>query len=392
MDEEYRDGVEPVPTGCRRPPRLEANGFGSSMSSNSPRRDQRRRLLVAWNRSATPSPSGAASGGKQAAGYSPEAHPERLPGPALLLPTGLGGLALAAGFVLVPVAGLTAIGAWETIAGRPLLTPDISSGRFAATIAAATACVDPQAVSSLQAWLAQMWLAVAAGTALVVRLMRRHRRDDYQGRYRAWSWLAGLLLLTACAGVVPVGSLVGAVVTDATGIAFGPAGIGWWFALATVAFTPVVLWAVLPLHERRGTAVWMGLALAAWAASAAWSWQAATAASSLLAFGIRAAWTGGAALMAMALFTAARSVIREVRGLVSRDSAAQAKPTRSPQSQAAEPARTAVAPPQEPPDADDDSATDAIDYTDGSEAEQRFLSKAERKRLKKLARMREAAA
>jgi hypothetical protein len=363
------------------------------MSSNSPRRDQRRRLLVAWNRSATPSPSGPASGGKQAAGYSPEAHPERLPGPALLLPTGVGGLALAAGFVLVPVAGLTAIGAWETIAGRPLVPSDMSGGPFAATIAAGAACVDPKAVSSLQMWLAQMWLAVAAGTALVVRLMRRHRRDDYQGRYRAWGWLAGLLLLTACAGVVPVGSLVGAVVTDSTGIAFGPAGIGWWITLATAAFTPVVLWAVLPLHERRGTAVWTGLALAAWAASAAWSWQAATAASPLPAFGSRAAWTGGAALMAMALFTAARSVIREVRGLVGRrDSAAPAKPARGAHSPAAEPTRPAVASPHDPLDADDDSATDAVDYTDGSEPEQRFLSKAERKRLKKLARMREAAA
>jgi hypothetical protein len=364
------------------------------MSSNSPRRDQRRRLLVAWNRSATPAPSGSAATGKQAAGYSPEAFPERLPGPALLLPTGLGRLTLAAAAILVPVIGLTALGAWETISGRPLLTAELSGGRFAATIAAATACVDPLAVSSLQAWLAQMWLAVAAGTALVVRLMRRHRRDDYQGRYRAWGWLAGLLLLTACAGVVPAGSLVGAVVTDSTGMAFGPGGIGWWFALATAAYMPVVLWAVLPLHERRGTAVWTGLALTAWAASAAWSWQAATAPSPLLAFGVRAAWTTGAALMAIALLTAARSVIREVRGLVgTRETAAPAKPTRGVQAQVTEPTRPVVTSPAESRDADDDEdAGDTVDYTDGSEPEQRFLSKSERKRLKKLARMRETAA
>jgi hypothetical protein len=37
-------------------------------------------------------------------------------------------------------------------------------------------------------------LAIAATVALVVRAMRRHRRDDYRGRYRAWGWLAGLLV------------------------------------------------------------------------------------------------------------------------------------------------------------------------------------------------------
>jgi len=362
------------------------------MSSTSPRRDQRRRLLVAWNRSAETAAPSPAGGGTQAPGYSPEALPERQPGPATLLPTGLGGLALAGACVLVPVAALTSIGAWETIAGRPLLPADISGGRFAATVAAAAACVDPLAISSLQAWLAQIWLIVAAGIALVVRLMRRHRRDDYQGRYRAWGWLAGLLLLSACAGVVPVGALVGAVMTDVTGITFGPAGVGWWFAMATAAVVPVVLWAVLPLHERRGTAIWMGLALFAWTASATWSWQAAAAASPFLVFGVRTAWTCGAAFMAVALVTAARSVIREVRGLAgTRETAAPTKPARTAQPQAAEPTRPVVATAAEPPE-EEDGGADAVDYTDGSEPEQRFLSKAERKRLKKLARMRETAA
>jgi len=369
------------------------NGFGASMSSNSPRRDQRRRLLVAWNRSAEPSAAGPVAGGKQAAGYSPEALPERQPGPATLLPTGLGGLTLTATVVLLPVAIATTIGAWETITRRPLMAADIAGGRFAATIKAAAACIDPVAVSSLQAWLAQVWLTVAAGTALIVRLMRRHRRDDYQGRYRAWGWLAVLLLLTACAGVVPLGTLVGAVVTESTGIAFGPAGLGWWFALAAAAYVPVALWVVLPLHERRGTACWMGLGMAAWGASAVWSWQAATAASPLLALGYRAAWTIGAALMAVALFTAARSVIREVRGIAGRrEPTAPAKSTRSSQPQSPDAARTVLKPDPEPQDSEHDSAADSVDYTDGSEPEQRHLSKAEKKRLKKLARMREAAA
>jgi hypothetical protein len=255
----------------------------------------------------------------------------------------------------------------------------------------AAACFDPRSMQSLAGWLAQVALGVAAAVALIVRLMRRHRRDDYNGRYRAWGWLAGLFVITSCAGAVPLGPLVAGLLTDASGVALGPGGIGWWICLATVAYGLVSLWAVLPLHERGATASWLALTLTAWATSAACvclgggrdSWAIAG----------HAAWTLGATLAAITMLAAARSVIREVRGQCT---------SVSKRTERRKTERAAVQTTAETPLAEDESdveepqadATmeDESGFVDGSEQEQRHLSKAERKRLKKLARMNRAAA
>jgi hypothetical protein len=168
-------------------------------------------------------------------------------------------------------------------------------------------------------------------------------------------------------------------------------------------FGAVSLWAVLPLHERVGTAIWMGLSLAAWSASAALGWIGGGREVAVVSAG--ACWTLGSALAAVAMLTAARSVIREVRGQSGTVAERTAKPKES-QSQgrrAAEPTadedegrrggndRTMVAGSVAGLTADDDETL----FTDGSDAdgdrEMRHLSKSERKRLKKLARMQRAA-
>lgn len=349
------------------------------MASTGQRRDQRRRLLVSWTRSAAE--PAAATASRAVTAYAAEAHPDRQRGPAVLLPTGLGGLTLAACVILAPVLGAAAVGAWETVAGRPLIVP---AGRFARSLEALAACCDPRGLESLQAWLAQAWLLVAAAVALVVRLMRRHRLDDYRGRYRAWGWMATLLVGTALAGSVPVGRLVGAAIVDATGIPLGPNGIGWWISIAATTWCAVALWTVLPLRERAGTACWLVLALAAWGAAAAAEWMAGAGDAWLV--GGRAAWALGAALATVALLVAARSVIREVRG----QGAARPAAARKPAAPAPEPdddVEVRFDPVTESAAADADEDDDSPAFVDGSEPEHRHLSKAERKRLKKLARM-----
>lgn len=353
-------------------------------------------MLVSWKRSAPADAAAAGGTARVPAEYAAEAAPERQRGPAVLLPTTIGGLTVAIVAILLPMAGSIAMGAWEAVLGWKPITP---SGRFARTLHALEACVDPVSIASLQAWLGEMFLCAAAGIACIVRLMRRHRRDDYHGRFRAWGWLAGLFLITACAGVVPLGPLVAAVATDATGIAFGPGGAGWWFALATTAYCLVALWAVLPLHERLGTAFWLVAALASWAGSAAAVWAGAS--WPLHAVVASSLWSLGGAFAVIAMLAAARSVIREVRGLPARkpaagDRRADAKPPRAeppaaPQRRREEQADQIDDEPS-PEFAAADESGDETAFTDGSEPEHRHLSKAERKRLKKLARMREAAA
>lgn len=355
-----------------------------SLSSNQ-RRDQRRRLVVSWNRTAGQAATSAPP--RSLAAYDPEALPERQRGPAVLLPTGLGGLALAIALAFVPlVAAIAAAGSGPWL-GRDLFA--CGNGRFARTIAAAGAVCAPLGSASLHVWMAQTLLLAAAVVALIVRLMRRHRRDDFKGRFRAWGWMAVVLVIAACGGSVPVGRFVAAAVTDGTGIVLGPEGMGWWVSIATVVVTATSLWAVLPLHERLATSLWLTLAAVGWATSAAVTCLAGD--RDRLVAGGSAAWSLGAACAFAAMLAAARSVIREVRGQcgsatpkVAMPSGADAlRPTAPPPADEPEPSVF------EPRVAADDAETE---YTDGSDREQRHLSKAERKRLRKLARMNGAAA
>lgn len=324
--------------------------------------------------------------------YAAEALPERQPAIATFLPTGIGGLAAAATVIMVVLVGALVLGGYEPIlasVGR------VADGRFAQTSRALGACVDPRSAMSLAGWLSQLLLATAAAVAIVVRGMRRHRRDDYRGRYRAWGWLAGLLIGATCAAQFPLGRLVGLFFTEATGVEFGPQGFGWWVVVATLLWAAVSAWAVLPLHERLTTSVWLSAALVSWAASAACAWLGGG--RDALAIATQACWIVGSGLMTIAVLAAARSVIREVRGESARsqqprkraESAAHTARNAAVKSTEPDPWPKSGSTDLEPADAVDESGYTG-DFTDGSDEEERtsrHLSKAERKRLKKLARM-----
>lgn len=361
------------------------------------RRDQRRRLLASRNWAAEGGSAGEPAGvGDAATSYDDEAHPERHPALATRLPVGTGRFLLAACGILLVFGGVIALGVSGPLFGRPLVP---EGGRFARTLALLAGSFDPRGAMPVQVWLAELALLLAAGVAGAVRFMRRHRRDDYKGRFRAWGWLAVLLSVAAWAGAVPLGRLVAAVLADATGIVPGPDGIGWWIGLATLGFAVVVPWAVLPLRERAVTSVWMVLAMAAWGVAAAMPWGAAWAGGAARAAIVaQAAWVAGAALMLVALLAAARSVIREVRGQCAARPARPSRRERRRQEAAAEPGGSGASSGSDEDygGSDDDSRDDAeaadlisddTDFVDGSERGQRRLSKAERKRLRKLARM-----
>jgi len=339
--------------------------------------------------------------------YAAEALPEHQPSLATFFPTSLTGFAVAAVGLLTLMAAAIGVAAWETATGEPLL--NAGATRFSATLAALGSCLDGRSFLSLGGWLSQIFLMIATATALIVRLMRSHRRDDCHGRYRAWGWLAGLFALTACAGQMPLGTLIASLVSDISGLTLGPNGMGWWLLTAGIAYGVVGLWAVLPLHERTATGLWLSLCLTAWAAAAACSWMTHIEAGAGREWHLAIStlcWMAGAALAAVAMLAAARSVLREVRGLPARtvsSKAATAKP--------AKPVASTTIPDRDDGTAEDGSSQDDHEdlesrphlhdqtrYVDGEDASddeadlsERRLSKSERKRLKKLARMGRAA-
>lgn len=84
---------------------------------------------------------------------------------------------LVAGFALI--AGLEAAYYW-----LPRWAHLTSDGRLAA--------IDLEGEGSLASWFSSTTLALAAVVATVVFSVRRHRQDDYHGRYRVWLWAAAL--------------------------------------------------------------------------------------------------------------------------------------------------------------------------------------------------------
>ncbi len=351
-------------------------------------------MIVSWSRTASAADAGdGAATDRRGADYAPAAAPERQPALAAFLPTGIGGLAGVTAGILTIAAMMTGPGLAEMVLGRPLFT---DGGRFARTLAALRGCFDLTAPGSLAAWTSQILLLAAALVAWAVRGMRRHRRDDYNGRFRAWGWMAAMLVIGSLTAVAPLGTCLAAFIVDASGVSFGPGGLGWWIAVATIAVGAVSLWAVLPLHERLGTALWLGTSAILWATSLGCTWIAATSAGSLgITLVGQAAWTFATATALVAMLAAARSVIREIRGEAV--SAARRPKKQAPSKPLVEDAAEADDESEEPGFAEEPvvfvESSDSADFTDGSEEDLptgRKLTKAERKRLKRMARLQQA--
>ena len=378
-----------------------------------------RRSLLSWNR--TPAPAKGASDGiskaapekalkakaKEAATpreperpfeYAADARPERQRGLATFLPTRLSRLALVAGGILLATAIPVILGGWpkaiESLAA-------FAGPRFARTIEALRECVDLRRLV-LGGWLAQILLLASSMIALSIRGIRRHRKDGRQGRSRGWLAMAILLLVASLAGDVPVDRLTSALLSDTTGRAIGPEGYGWWVVISGVASTIVCLWILLPLHQRLAPGLWLLLGMAGWSAAAACRWMGQGREDILL--GGSAAWVGSAAAVLIALLTAARGVIREARGEIKAPPVsvpqAERKGTKAdPQPAVAKAAEPVFEPVETDPEGTFEGATNEGSdngYTDGSDAEDEYasrpLSKAEKKRLRKMARMGGAAA
>ena len=354
-----------------------------STAATAPARKSRR-LSLPWRRAGA---AAAGRGPRPPGAYAPEALPERQPSLAALVPTSLGRFVATVTIVVVLTAAVIGAGLYEPLTGRSLVP--VTSPRFAAAVDGLRRCVDLRRSGTLGGWIGQLGLLAAAVGALVVRQLRRQRLDDRRGRSAAWGWLAVLFLITSCAGMLPLGSVYTGLLSGMTGMPLAADGQGWWILSAGSAYTIVFLWAVLPLYERAGTAVWLGLSLAAWACAGGCAWFVEVV-PQRAAVG-QAAWIAGSACAAIAMLAAVRSVVREVRGLArgpatgaGRGRGGRAEPPESTRPQAA-----AVDPTPE--------ATPPTEYIDGDSGEDGFetdgrpLSKSERKRLRKLARMSRAA-
>lgn len=318
---------------------------------------------------------------RAAARYFPAAAPERQTPPALWVPTRLGRF-------VATVAAMSVVGGGLVAAGTPAVVSAIGGlggERFRGTAAATVACLDLAADHALAHWFAMQSLWVAAGLCCVIRGMLRHRQPSTG---RAFTWLATVLGGAAVASQVPVGKVVATGLSEATGLEFGPAGQGWWLAIGAAAVGAAVVSSLMALSRRAAPGLWLTAGMVGWALAAVAEPAGLPVAATLAAAG----WDVGCMTMLVGVLVAARGVIREIRGPGQAVAPSRAKP--------AEATARPVAADRQIPDAElaqaDAARVTPTLYTDGSDGAfddgERTLSKAERKRLRKLARIREAEA
>ena len=325
--------------------------------------------------------------------YAPAADPYQQPALATLIPQGLGWLSLTILTILLLACSVVGLNTTELLFQKQFFG---NTESFTRTLTAVRDCLDLRSTGSLAHWASQMFLIAAAAVAWSIRGMRQHRRDDYKGRFRAWGWFACLLLFTSLSSQVPIGKVLAASIIDCTGVSFGPQGFGWWLALCTLFITSNALWAFLPLQHRFGVALCFSISVVLWLGSASCTWILATqqAGDSIIISG-NAMWVLATAMMLITMLTAAQNVIREVRGEGLNTPPSKAIPAHTSHN---EHASTEASLSVSNKNIDDEgifveSTDDQTEFINGSEPikpQSRRLTKAEKKRMKRQARLQKA--
>lgn len=182
--------------------------------------------------------------------------------------------------------------------------------------------------NSFAAWTGSIVLFVASLTCGLIYSIRKHRIDDYRGRYRIWRWSAAACLLASVNCVTGTHSLLADALSHFVGWTALQGGAIWWLVLAGVPLSWVVMRTMLDLQECRAAGVLLVSTTIAYS----------TAVASFLGWipGVDATLeplvTGGAGLLGHWLILAtaasyARHVVLDAQGLIANRRIAQREST-----------------------------------------------------------------
>ncbi|QDT74090.1 hypothetical protein I41_32840 [Lacipirellula limnantheis] len=292
------------------------------------------------------------------------------------------------------------------LAGVGAAAATAAIAHYSETIAAALPGVSASELSAgmaggVSAWTTAVAMLMIAMLAKLTFSLRRHRVDDYAGRYRVWKWVGWGALAMSVNAVAPIHGLLAKAAMTATGWSLTAAGAEWWLAPLALVGGWIFVRLLLEIGESRPAMAFTLTAAACYVAAAVgvlgflpataepWGGMAANA---LPLVGATFALTG------MMVF--ARYVVLDVQGLI--DHAPRPvveKPTKvakvdaAAEVKAASPvAITAKAAPAQTPAGSSTATRDAEEahdpeWSDDAEEDDDFgnrkLSKADKKRLRR---------
>ncbi|MEM8946478.1 MAG: hypothetical protein AAGD11_15000 [Planctomycetota bacterium] len=236
------------------------------------------------------------------------------------------------------------------------------------------------------AWMSATVLLLTVGYARLVFSLRRHRVDDYRGRYRVWrtaGWAATLLSINA---VVALHPLIARYLGSLVEWQLLPEGAGWWLVPVTLAGGWLMIKVMIEAAECKAALALYLLASVCLAVSGAhsagWSPNWAAALPEVMS---RSLPLVGFTFLLVGSQLFARYVILDVQGLIEHSAPIAEQPN-----EASKVGERAPSNQQPVPSIEEDEPATQSSWVDGSEPETdyeeqptRRLSKAERKRLRK---------
>ena len=125
------------------------------------------------------------------------------------------------------------------------------------------AAFDLAASGGIAGWLASVLLVASAATCLLIYSLRRHRIEDFKGRYRVWLSAAVACTLLSLESVAPLHRLVAAAAAYHTGWTGLRGHAAWWLALGGLPLVWIAVRAWLDARESRLAAAALATAFVA---------------------------------------------------------------------------------------------------------------------------------
>ena len=182
---------------------------------------------------------------------------------------------------------------------------------------AVVAALDIGAKGSLACWFSSLTLLATSVAALLVYTVRRHRTDDYQGRYRVWLWAAGCWFLMATDQAASLREGFRDAMVGWTGTRVFGDGSFWWVAIYVLVFGAIGSRLLLDMRPSRLSVGALAAALVAYGLALAshLGWTPMGTAAGEVMFRTGSEMAGHLMLLA-AMGLNARYVILDAQGLV----------------------------------------------------------------------------
>ena len=225
------------------------------------------------------------------------------------------------GVSILLLLGLTAIAAVQALY---TFVPDWSGPLGPEGVAA----FDLANSGSLNSWLSALLFAAGAAMSGLIYVIRRHKMDDYRGRYRMWLWASAAMMLASVNAVAGLHHAFDALVLHLSGRTLLTGVTGW--AMLTISLIGGILGLrlLMDMWRSRGSSAALVSAAVSYGIG---TWliifQPLPAGSMLATMMVTLAFSIGHLLLAFSTVVYARRVLLEARGLLKvKKKQAKAKP------------------------------------------------------------------